>query len=277
MKSFLRRALRLVLKHLTRAVLDKHQPQIIALVGGHETAIAREALYTVLHEHLPTRRNIEAPEAEFVIPLTIFGTNFYPQSVAEWLEVIVKTAIQLGTLKPHSNTLILEMTTKKEEILDYWLEITKPKVVVACGNYPPSKLIRKENTIHLRSVPDPKTLKESLVPYRELARKIGRSFGLKDEDMSPALARLSLPLPRLRVLPGKRGNMVIDATYEYFPPQKEALEEVLQPLSGKKVWIRSKKDWREIKIRPQEVIVISGPRKDLLGVVQDATLNPLDT
>lgn len=277
MKSFLRRALRLVLKHLTRAVLDKHKPQIIALVGRHETAIAREALYTVLHEHLPTRQNIEAPEAEFVIPLTIFGTNFYPQSVAGWLKIIVKTAIQLGTLKPHANILILEMTTKKEEILDYWLEITRPKIVVACGSYPPSKLIRRENTIHLSSPPTPKTPEERLAPYRKLALEIGRSFGLKDETMSQDLAKFSLPLPRLRVLPGKEGNMVIDATYEYFPPQKEALAEVLQPLSGEKVWIRSKKDWREARIRPQEVIVISGPRKDLLGVVQDATLSPLNT
>ena len=277
MKALLRRGLRVILKYLTHAVLSKHQPQIIALVGSHETAIAREALYTVLHEHLPTRQNIEAPEAEFVIPLTIFGINFYPRNVAEWLKIIVKTAIQLGTLKPHANILILEMTTKKEEILDYWLEITRPKIVVACGSYPPSKLIKKENTIHLSSPLTPKTPEERLAPYRKLALEVGRSFGIKDESMSPALARLSLPLPRLKVLPGKRGNMVIDATYEYFPPQKEALEEVLQPLSGEKIWIRSKKAWQEAEIRPQEVIVISGPRKDLLGVVQDATLSPLDT
>ena len=78
MKKPARRFLRRILKILTQAVIKKHNPTIIALVGERGTSVPREVLYHVLHKHRPTRRNIESPEAEFVVPLTIIGAEHYP-------------------------------------------------------------------------------------------------------------------------------------------------------------------------------------------------------
>ena len=270
MRGLLRRGLRIILKQLTRAVLAKHKPKIIALVGESQTAIAREALYTVLHEHFPTRRSIEAPEAEFVIPLTIFGANTYPQSIFGWLKVLAKTAAQAIFFKPHFHILILEMTTGLTEILDYWLEITKPNILITCGKHPPSAYITEETAIRL-----PKVRNGYLKPYRKLALKIGLEFGVPEKEILDGLSKFSLPSPRIRILPGEAGNLIIDATYKYFPPSVKCLEEVLVPLSGNKLWIRSLKDWQEAKVEPKDVIVILGPRKELLEVVEEAALSPL--
>jgi len=271
MRGPLRRALRIILKHLTRAVLKKHQPQIIALVGETQTGIAREALYAILHEQFPTRRNIEAPEAEFVIPLTIFGVDKYPQSTLDWLGVLIKTSAQLIFLKPHQNILILEMTTGRSEILDYWLEITKPDLLITCGEHPESKYINEETAIKLPEVRD-----GYLAPYEDPALQVARKFGIPKKDAQQALSKFSLPSPRIRILVGSKGNLVVDATYNYFPPSLRSIEEVLSPLSGNKVWIRKSKDWKEDQIKPEDVVIIIGPKRELLGVVEAASLNPLE-
>lgn len=272
MRKLFRRLLRKILKYLTRAVLNKHRPKIIALVGETQTAIARETLYAALHEHFPTRRNIEAPEAEFVIPLTIFGADHYPKTVTEWLKILIKTTAQTLFFKPHFHILILEMTTGLSEILGYWLEITKPNFVVTCEPYPESPYITEETAIKL-----PEVRSNRLEPHQELALKIGEGFGISKKEIRSSLSKLSLPTPRIRILPGEAGTFVIDATYEYFPPSIKSLEEILLPLSGNKVWIRSAKNWKEAQIKPKDIIVIIGPRRKLLEVVEEAALNPLDT
>ena len=271
MRKIFRRLLRKILRHLSQAVLRKHRPRIIALVGETKTAIAREALYTVLHEHFPTRRNIEAPEAEFVIPLTIFGADFYPQSLWEWLKILTKTIGQILFLRPHFHILILEMTTGLPEILNYWLEITKPDFVITCGPHPQSPYISEETAIKL-----PKARNGYLEPYRRLALKIGTGLGVPEKEIQNSFSRFSLPPPKIRILPGERGTFVIDATYKYFPPSRESLKEILSSLSGSKIWIRNPKDWREAKIKPRDIVVILGPRRNLLEVVEEATLNPLE-
>lgn len=271
MRDSLRRGLRIILKQLTQAVLAKHKPKIIALVGESQTAIAREALYIVLHEHFPTRRGIEAPEAEFVIPLTIFGAESYPQTIFGWLKTLAKTVAQTTFFKPHFHILILEMTTGLTEILNYWLEITKPDILITCGRHPQSGYITEETAIRL-----PKVRNGYLEPYKKLALKIGQELAIPEKEILDGLSKFSLPSPRIRILPGEAGNLVVDATYKYFPPSLKSLEEVLAPLSGNKIWIRSTKDWQEAKVKPKDVIVILGLRKELLEVVEEAALSPLD-
>jgi len=120
-KKLLRRVGRTVLKHLSRAVLNRHRPKVIAIVGDGPTAIAREAIYTVLKEKYPTRRNLESPEAEFSVPLTIFGAKTYPRSLGHWLNLTIKTVLQILVLKPYFHFLILELNATNLRILDFWL------------------------------------------------------------------------------------------------------------------------------------------------------------
>lgn len=270
-KGYCRITLRKILKILTEWTLRKHDPQIIALVGQKGTTIARETLYTILHQNYPTRRSIEAPEAEFVIPLTVFGTEYYPKNIFEWLKVIVKTILQLIFLEKHSNILILEMTTKRTEILDYWLEITKPDLVITCGNHPPSHYFNQETAVSLNVDKQP-----SLQPYMDLAVKAGEKFGLDKQEVKQSLENFSLPEARIRLHPGKKGGLVVDATYNYFPPSRQSLEEILESFTGRKVWIRSERDWEVKEIKEDDTIVIIGPRQKLASVTRKAVLQPFE-
>jgi hypothetical protein len=271
MKKPARRILSKILKKLTRAVIEKHEPTIIALVCESGTSVPREVLYQILHNHFPTRRNIESPEAEFAIPLTIIGADNYPQDVIEWLELILKTIGQLVFIPPHNNILILEMNTSLAEILDYWLEITKPEFIITCGSHPQSSYIKKEAVIEA-----PPADSANLEKYKNLAIRIGNSLGLSKKTIQKDFSAINLPEPRIRILPGANGNFVVDATYKYFPPLQKSLEEVLEPLSGKAIWIRSKKEWEESEARDKDVIVITGPKGKLLDIVEKAALNPLE-
>lgn len=268
-KKILRRGLRVILKYLTRAVLHKHRPKIIALVGGSQTAIAREAIYMALHEHLPTRRSLEAPEAEFVVPLTIFGAEYYPRNLGQWSKTLIKTITQLVFFKPHSNILILEMTTGLTEILDYWLEITQPQIVITCGAHPTSRYLNEDTVIKLGEATD-----DFLQPYRAAAAQVASRFNIPEAEIKSALNKLELPAARIKVLLGRQGNLVVDATYKYFPPSKQSLDEILGGLGGNQIWIKNPRDWQTMKITPQDIVVVSGPRRELLSILNEATLSP---
>lgn len=268
-KKILRRGLRVILKYLTRAVLRKHRPKIIALVGGSQTAIAREAIYMALHEHFPTRRSLEAPEAEFVVPLTIFGAEYYPRNLGQWLKILIKTIVQLVFFKPYSNILILEMTTGLTEILDYWLEITQPQIVITCGAHPESRYLNEETVLKLGEAMD-----DFLQPYRTVAVQVARQFNIPEAESKSALNKLELPPARIKVLLGQKGNLVVDATYKYFPPSKQSLDEILGGLGGNQIWVKNPQDWQPEKITPQDIVVVFGPRRELLPILNEATINP---
>ena len=152
------------------------------------------------------------------------------------------------------------MTTRLSEVLNYWLEITKPELVILCGPHPPFKFAQTTN----------------LKPHKDLATKVGNIFGIPQKEILEAFSKPSLPSPRIKLLPGKNGSLVVDATYEYFPPPLKSLEEVLEPFSNNKIWIRSTKDWQKAEIKPKDVVVILGPRKDLLEAVEEAIISPLE-
>lgn len=272
MRKILRRILRKVLKILTKATLQKHDPRIIALIGESKTAPLRESLYAVLHKYMPTRRNIESPEAEFVVPLTIIGTNHYPQTSKEWLFLVGKTILQLIFLPIHQNVLILEFNTKLSEILNYWLEITQPEFTITCGSHPPAKHLETRKTYNLTEEDS-----TNLEKITKIVQKIGENLGLPSEKIQQELKKTHLPQPRIKILPGKNGYMVIDATYIYFPPLKESIEETLSSLTGRKVWIRNEEDWEKAQPNPHDVVVVIGRRNALLNVLEEAVLNPLET
>ena len=163
------------------------------------------------------------------------------------------------------------MNTGLAEILDYWLEITKPKFLVICGNHPKSPYIN--NKTALEALPAHST---DLAKYKELAIKIGTSLGLQKKTIQEEFAHINLPEPRIRLLPGTNGNFVVDATYKYFPPLRESVEEILTPIPGRTVWIRNPREWKETKVEPKDTVVITGPRNKLLEVIEEATLNPLE-
>lgn len=270
-RKLLRRILRKILAHLSRWALEKHDPEIIAVVGEGKTGIAREAIYQALKRgRYPARRNIEAPDAEFVLPLIILGSHEYPRSYLGWLKVLAK-ALGLLLFRPsYKHLLVLEIGYSYKEIFDYFWELTRPSTLVICGTAP-----------YLAEVPKPKhtiRIKETgtLEPYLKAAVKVAKLFGIKGKEAEEALSTLSLPSARIQILPSKGGGLIIDATYQYYPPSEESLDEVLEALPGKKIFFTPKmpKRLERAEVKRGEVGVISGPKKKMWPLLLELIKTP---
>jgi hypothetical protein len=258
LKKPLRRILRIILFFLARAALQKHRPTVIAIVGEGKTGIVREAIYTVLKKHFPTRRNLEAPNAEFVLPLAVLGAKEYPLTVAGWLKVLLRSSGRLLLRPPFPHTLVLEIEYTRKEAFDYFWNITEPEVLVVCGGTPflspdqtAEKVFRTKETPNLSG-------------YLEVAIKVARIFDISKKEAEEDLRDFRLPKARINILPAKDGGMIVDATYHYLPPSPVALEEVLEAIPGRKIILSPQKDIPEnIKVRRGEIAVITGPYRKM--------------
>ncbi|MDP2873711.1 MAG: hypothetical protein Q8N84_00175 [bacterium] len=223
MKKLLRRCLRAILKHLTLMVLKKHHPHLIVVTGDGQTSLVREVFYSALQDSVPTRRNLEAPEAEFSVPLTILGWPDYPKTIFGWIKVIAKTCAQLTYLKPYTHYLILELAPSSEEILDYWLKAIKPEVTVVVGSLPPSKIITEKNSLLISQEID----KDFLTPVIAMTKEIGHLYHLSENTIDRNLQSFELPSPRIRLLESASGRTLVDASFYYSPPHFTSIQEIL--------------------------------------------------
>lgn len=265
-KKPLRRLLRIVLFWLARWALRKHEPEVIAIVGEGKTAIVREAIYTILKTRFPTRRNIEAPDAEFVLPLTVLGTKAYPPSILGWVATIAKSVAQLVVLPEHKHFLVLEIGYTRKETFDYFWEITNPKVLVICGKAPYlSKDQKAKNQIRV-------TETEDLKGYFNTATRVAKLYGIEKKEAEDALFNFTLPKARISILPAKDGGVVVDASYEYFPPNQETLEEILEALPGKRTILTPKDPPEKVDaISKGEVAVVIGPSQKMWPILLKLT------
>lgn len=251
----LRRVLRLILFLLARWALNKHKPSVIAIAGEGKTGIIREAIYTVLKHRFPVRRNLEYPDAEFVLPLTVLGAAEYPTNSFGWLRVVLRSIAQLTFLPPHKHFLVLEIGYTNKEIFDYFWQITQPQVLIICGNAP-YLTQSAPHTFKVKETPD-------LKGYLQTAHKVAQHFRISKEERQKALQNFTLPPARIRLYPATGGGLIIDATYQYFPPSKEALEEILESLPGKKIILTPKTRDKPKNIRDGEVAVLIGPARKM--------------
>lgn len=269
LKKPLRRVLRLILFGLARAALDKHHPTVVAIVGEGKTGIVREAIYTAIKEKLPARRNLEAPNAEFVLPLTILGAREYPLTILGWLIILFRSVAQLLLLPAYKNILILEIETTRKEVFDYFWNITRPAILVRCGKTP---LLSTHQT-----APQTFVVRETgdLSGYLETALRVAESLKVERRAAEKSLKNLELPRARINILPSKNGGIVIDATYQYFPTNSEALEEILEALPGKKIFLSADQDIPDdLKIKKGEVAVLTGPNRKLWTLIAKLTKPP---
>lgn len=268
LKKPFRRTLRLVLFVLSRWALAKHKPVVIAIVGNGKTGIVREAIYAVLKKRFPTRRNLENPDAEFVLPLTILGAEDYPTSPAGWLMTIIKSAGRLILLPPSKHFLVLEIGYSNKEIFDYFWQISRPQVLVTCGQAP--YLSKNQTAPKTFAVIETKDLKG----YLETAIKVGESFKIKRKESEKKLENFSLPRPRIRILPAKGGGLIVDATYNYFPPNEGALDEILESFSGKKLLLSERTATKPKEIKNGEVAVLVGPTRKMWPLLAQLAKQP---
>lgn len=228
-----RRFLRYILALETRAVLRKHRPPLIALCGDDQTAFIQEALYELALISAPARRTLERADSEFSIPLTVFGTLSYPRWPIAWLGIILKTAIQLITIRPYTHTLIIHVDGADPSIRDYWLQVLSPTYVIVPGG------TRMSHTFPVLVLHSNDILTAQKTAHISPAlHTILTELKIPETEAKRVLHTLEPPEPRVRLLAGKNGTIVIDARYHYYPPSLVALAEICTALAGKKLMVK---------------------------------------
>jgi len=269
LKKPLRRILRIILFSLARTALQKHRPTVVAIVGEGKTGIIREAIYAALKERFPVRRNLEAPNAEFVLPLAVLGITEYPLSIGSWVATLLRSIARLLLLPSHSHILILEIEYTRKESFDYFWNIAKPKVLVICG---PTPFLSPTQTapqiIRVAETPD-------LSGYMKAALRVAEGLGIPRGAARQNLQNFDLPKARINILPAKHGGLLVDATYQYFPANPQALDEVLEALPGKKIFLSPKqKVSGTLKIKKGEVAILTGPHRKMWTILARLTRSP---
>lgn len=215
---------------IARLTLLKHKPVVIAVVGSGPTSVMREVVYAALNETIPGRRNLELPEAELSIPLTVLDYPSYPGAGWKWLVVILKSLIQLVLIRPYKHLLVLEMQPASLMVLRYWLDITHPQFIInvsqagVAGVMLPS--MKNSKVVNVRVDEQ----QGGLEVYAAAAREVASSLGLDELDVELGLETMSFPEPRLRFFAGKAGSLIVDATYYYFPIRWDSVWETVEAM-----------------------------------------------
>ncbi len=274
LKKTFRKPYRTLLTKITKNVIEKHHPRIIAVVGNGQTSIARELIYHVLKSKFAVRRNLESPESEFSVPLTIIGHASYPSSAIEWVSVIIKSIYNLNKIKPYEHFLVLEINFNDNELLQDWLKITAPEVLFIVGSM----------SFDYSSLPTKKVVKIAMVdstdvlaPFRLGVEQVAKYLEIDSNDVETAFQTFSLPVSKIRYLPGINESAVIDATYYYFPIKLEAVLELVDTTQNNIILFSSLKDdvaliqGKKILINPEnyipkkeDTIILRGPRTKTL-------------
>lgn len=209
-KDIPRILLRLILGSLCSLAVKKHKPKIIAIKGDYSPSLYRERIYHMISSRYNTRQNLERTEREFSIPLTVLGTLQYPGSLLEWIYLVVKTTLQIIYLKPYKHFIVIQINYINKAISEYWMAILKPELI-----------------IKTQEIDDSKGIEDKQIKY------LIRHFGL-DRQKASQVWQSAEPAPRINVISGKNGSMIIDATHYYHPPNIKSVIELANLFQGKK-------------------------------------------
>ncbi len=271
LNKIFRKPYRELLAKLTAQALYKHKPNIVAVMGDGQTSIGRELVYHMIKSKFPARRNLESPEAEFSVPLTVLGYPNYPEKHWEWFWILIKYFFLIKKNPPYKHFLILELNFMDPEILSYWLKVLKPETVLIVGKVPLdySEFSIKKVVKISHTHPE-----EILKPFELAAQQIGRYYKLGSEEVEKAIKTFSLPSSKIRFFPGINSSIIIDATHYYFPINLNSVLELVindTDVGQKIIFTFNKKDQKPLKERddwqinpqnydpePNDVIILRG-------------------
>ena len=136
-----RKFLQFILKILSKLVLWKYNPVIIAVTGSAGKTSTKEAIYAVLKSHFKNtkiRRNKKNYNNEIGVPLTIFGMETGGKSILAWTSKFIGIFLMLVFKEKYPKILILEMGADRPGDIEYLTKFIKPNIgiITAIGDIP---------------------------------------------------------------------------------------------------------------------------------------------
>ena len=133
MKKVLKSAVQYYLKLLTKFVLWRHKPFVIAVSGSTNKTVVKEYILKFLREEYgekEVRGNPKSYNTEIGLPLAILYLDSGESSVAKWLKVLIQAKTRALFSRKFPQKLVLELGVEEKGDMEYLLEMVQPKIAI---------------------------------------------------------------------------------------------------------------------------------------------------
>ena len=106
-----------VLKHLvikvlaweSKLIIKKYHPKIIGVAGNIGKTSTKDAIFSVISKHYPTRKSEKSYNSDFGVPLTLIGRPTAWSSLWGWLAIMAEGLHLILVKHPYPEWLVLEV------------------------------------------------------------------------------------------------------------------------------------------------------------------------
>ncbi len=166
MKEFLKKCVVAVLTFEAQILLRRTKPKIIAITGSVGKTSTKDAIYTVLKNHVHARKSEKSFNSDIGVALTILGLRNGWNNPLSWIKNIVDGALHAVFIKDYPAVLVLEMGVDRKGDMKRLTAWIKPDVVV------------------VTSLPDvPVHVEYFASPQEVIEEKMTLAFALKDDGV----------------------------------------------------------------------------------------------
>lgn len=165
MKKISKSIVQTYLKFLTKLVLARHKPFIVAIAGTTNKTFVKETILDELGRDSSIRGNPKSFNTEIGLPLAVLFLPSGFASIFRWVDVLLTgTCVSIFSRK-FPKILVLEMGVDRPGDMKYLLSLVKPKIAIVTDikrNFPGLKTtlddISEEFSLLAKSIPADGTL-----------------------------------------------------------------------------------------------------------------------
>ena len=185
MKNFVKKIIIFKLTFISRGILWRYKPKIIAVTGNLGKTSTKDAIYTVLKNEGSIRCSEKSFNSEFGIPLTIIGAKSGWGSIFAWIEIIFTGLSKIIFYdKTYPKTLVLEVGADKPKDISSVAKWLRPDIVVI------TRL--PDVPVHIEFFPTLESLVEEKISLARYLKKDGTLI-LNGDDEKIMKAKEKLP------------------------------------------------------------------------------------
>lgn len=119
-----------LLSRISRAILKKYKPKVIAITGSIGKTSAKEAIFAVVSSKFEARKNIRNYNNEFGLPFTIIGVPSPKRNPFKWILLFAKSFWMISFYSHYPKVLVLELGIDRPGDMDHLMDIVKPDIAV---------------------------------------------------------------------------------------------------------------------------------------------------
>lgn len=135
MRDSLKKILLNLLTGLSRRIVKKYNPKVIAITGSYGKTSSREAIYAILNDELS--ENIRMTEGElngeWGMHISVIGAHNPSGSIIRWIGIAIKGVMLLLVKRTYPDILLLEMAADHPGDIEYLVSIAPPDIAVLTG------------------------------------------------------------------------------------------------------------------------------------------------